>query len=320
MRRNLNVEIADVARRHAGHVTRALLAEVGVHAAAAARRTATGLLVPVGVGTFRLGSVGRTPFGDVAAATLDTGGVGSHWTAAWLRELVEPKPWVDVTVTRRGPMYQRPMVCAEQPITRVHSSTNLPRADVVERDGIPLTSVARTALGLAARVPFELSRERLGEVVGAMVDAQLATDPWLWWLLAQRRCRGRNGVTELEAVLAMRAELGATESWLEREVLRLVEAAGLPVPTTQRRIARRGRFVARVDFVYEPEHIVVEALGYAHHRTREQLQADTMRANALQLQGYLVLQFGYDQIVGAPASMLATIDEALGRVQHRRAA
>jgi len=314
------LRISRAAEGQAGHVTRQQLIAAGLHPSTIARRSADGRLVPVGARTFRAPWAPRTPFGDVVAATLDTGGVASHWTAAWLHGVTEHRDEVDVTVTRRGPMYERKRRFEEQPSVRVHSSTNLPAADVAVHEGVRVTSVARTGLGLAALVPHELDRKQLFDIVGKMVDQDLATDPWLWWLLAQRRCRGRNGVVELEAVLAARAKLGPTESWLEREVLRLLGEAGLPLPKTQRRIRRRGRFVARVDFVYEGSCVVIEALGYAHHRTRAQLRDDTMRANDLQLQGYVVLQFTFDQIVGAPRTMLASIEAALARSGHRRAA
>lgn len=121
----------------------------------------------------------------------------------------------------------------------------------------------------------------------------------------------------MESVLAERARLGPTESWLEREVLRVLQSAGVRLPVTQRVVRRSGRFAARVDFSYEPDRIVLEALGYAHHRTRAQLEADTRRANELQLLGFDAYQFTTDQIVGSPASVVATTVEALTRAASR---
>ncbi len=208
-------------------------------------------------------------------------------------------------------MYEVERVAEQQPRVRVHSSTNLPKDDIVLVGAIPTTSVARTALGLAALVPADLTHARLAGIIGKLVDEGLATDAWLWWLLTQRRCRGRNGVIELETVLSERAELGPTESWLERELARIIEAAELPLPRTQRRIRRRGRFVARVDFLYDDERVVIEALGYAHHRTQAQMAADLARANELQLQGYVVLQFSFEQVVSSPSWVVGTIRRAL---------
>lgn len=201
---------------------------------------------------------------------------------------------------------------------RVHTSTNLPANDVLLDGPIPVTSVARTLLDLAARVPEDLSTTELREVVDAAVDRGLASDPWLWWLLAERRCRGRNGVVCFEEALAARSGLGPTESWLEREVLRILGAAGMRLPVTQRVVRRHGRFAARVDFLYEPEAIVLEALGYGFHRTPAEMEADTRRANDLQLLGFEVYQYTTRQVTGSPRSVVSTVASAHDRRQRPR--
>ncbi|MBX3286427.1 MAG: DUF559 domain-containing protein, partial [Actinobacteria bacterium] len=223
------------------------------------------------------------------------------------------RPWVDV-VLRRGRSIGgvRHLRRADVEV-RIHTSTNLTSSDVVHDGPIPVTSVARTLMDVAALVPADLSPKALREAIDVAVDRGLATDPWLWWVLAQRRCRGRNGVTNFEEALAARAGLGPTESWLEREVLRVLDAGGLPLPVTQQVVRRNGRFAARVDFLYEPERIVLEALGYAYHRTPAQMEADTRRANDLQLLGFEVYQFTARQVTGSPASVVATVTEALRR-------
>lgn len=193
----------------------------------------------------------------------------------------------------------------------VHSSTNLPVDDRVGVGKIPTVSVARSLFGLAALVPDQVDRRVVADAVGKAVDQGLATDPWLWWLLDKRRCRGRNGVTCFESVLAERVRLGPTESWLERELLTVIRGAGMPKPTTQKVIRRSGRFAARVDMIYDAERVVVEALGYAFHRTKEQSSADAARANDLQLLGYLVLQFTTEHIVDHPGRVVDTIRRAL---------
>jgi very-short-patch-repair endonuclease len=251
---------------------------------------------------------------------LDNEAIASHWTAACLHGLVAPRPLIDVTVRRAGSTREAVADHPQQPRVRIHSSTNLPESDVVRHGAIPVTSVARTALGLAALVPRELSRRGLFDLVSQAVDLGLASDPWLWWLLTERRCRGRNGVIALETALAERTRLGPTESWLEREVIRILETAGIPLPVTQRVIRRRGRFAARVDFVYEQDLVVIEALGYAHHRSKAQLAADLERANRLQLLGYAVYQFTTEQIVATPSLLVSTVRAARENAHRRLAA
>lgn len=306
-------QMALLAARQEGHLTRAQLERIGLRRSTIIRRSDAGLLVPVGNRTFRLPSVPRSLRGDAVAATLDHGAVASHWTAAWLHGFAPHRPTLDITVVRSGPRSGLIRRGGESPDVRVHSTTSLPRGDVHRIGAIRLTSVARTTLGLAALVPTALEVGGLRRLVDATVDEGLATDPWLWWLLSERRCRGRNGVSAFESVLADRARLGPTESWLEREVLRILETAGLPLPTTQQVIRRRGRFAARVDFLYEPERVVVEAMGYTHHRTEEQVASDLARANELQVLGFDVYQFVTRQVVCDPASVVGTVRAALRR-------
>lgn len=265
--------------------------------------------MPVTSEVLRLGGAPEDPRVPTLAACLDLGAVASHLSAVWLSDLAPEPPLIDVTV-RKGRSTGR---TSTQGGLRVHTSTNLPDDDIVWIGPIPTTSVARTLMGVAA-LP-EVGDEALLGLVEEAVRRRMASDRWLWWMLEQRRCRGRNGVRRFEAVLAKRAELGPTESWLEREVLRLLGAAGLPLPSVQRRIRRRGAFVARVDFLYEDEGIVLEALGYASHASRTQQSADAARASELQLLGLEVHQVTYDQVVRQPDWVIHVVRRALARAR-----
>lgn len=291
-----------------GLVTRDQLRRAGVSWWVERARVEAGLLIPAGARTFRVAGAPPRPEGFVLAACLDLGGVASHLTAAWLHGLL---PWpglIDVTVEKGRSTWRSP---AEGPPLRVHTTTSLPRDDVLRVGAVPVTSLARTLLGCAALVPHDLGRDELVELVSRGVEDGRAFLRWLWWVLERRRCRGRNGVAAFETALAERSRLGPTESWLEREVLSLLEGAGLPLPVVQRRIRRRGRWAARVDFLYEDARVVVEAMGYAHHRTREDLLADTMRANDLTVAGYAVLQVSSTQVTRHPATVVRSVRSLL---------
>lgn len=305
--------IAERARTQLGLVTRTQLRADGVSRAALSRRVASGALVPVTANVLRLGGAPDEPRMPTMAACLDLGAVASHRTALWLHDLAPRPPLTDVTV-RKG---RSTGITSTRDGVRVHTSTNLPRDDVVRVGPIPTTSVARTLMGVAALA--EVDDEALLGLVEEAVRRRLATDRWLWWVLEQRRCRGRDGVRRFEAVLARRAELGPTESWLEREVLRLLTHAGLPLPRVQARIRRRGAFVARVDLLYEDEGVVLEALGHAAHASRSQQSADAARASELQLLGLEVHQVTYDQVVRQPEWVVHLVRRALARSTRRAA-
>lgn len=311
--RMMNGALDQVARTQLGHVTLSQALDAGVSRSTIQRLRRSGRLITVGATTYRLASAEVGPRSPVMAACLDLDGVASHWTGGWMRNLLPARPWVDITVPNgRSTGGVRHRAQAELEV-RVHRSTSLTSADVLRDGPIPVTSVARTLMDVAALVPADLTSTELRDAVDLAVDRGLATDPWLWWLLAERRCRGRNGVACFEEALAARSGLGPTESWLEREVLRILTAGDVRLPVTQRVVRRNGRFAARVDFLYEPEQIVLEALGYGYHRTPAQMEADTRRANELQLLGFEVYQFTTRQVTGSPASVVATVADALLR-------
>lgn len=304
--------IATHAARQMGLVTRDQLLRSGYSRSAIWRQVTSGVLVPTGRSTYRLPSTARSPDGDVLAACLDHDGVASHRTAAWLHGLRARPPEIEVTVPRMHRSWPPPVTGSD---VVVHTSTDLPTGDIVMVRSIPTTSVARTLMGLGALVPRHLAQEELAELLADACERGLASERWLFWLLERRRVQGRDGVIAFEEALAARLDLGPTESWLERTVLGILDEAGLPRPRVQRRVERRGRFVGRVDLAYDSPPVVMEALGYRHHRTRADLERDTRRANQIQLAGRTVLQWGYDQVVRDPGSIVADVVDALGLVE-----
>lgn len=305
MDRDTRTRLQSQMREQRGLITAGQLMRIGISSTTVARWEGQGSLVRAGIRTYRAPVAPPGWETDVAAACLEVGGVASHLTAAALFRLVGHPPVIDVLVVEGGP--SRPS--SSHPSTkaiRIHRTTSLPSADVLTIDGVPTTSVARTLLNVGALVPRWLEPSRYAEIVGKAVDDELATDRWLWWLLEHRRCRGRNGVTAMEAVLADRQRLGPTESWLEREILRILEAAGVELPVTQRIVRRRGRSAARVDFLYERTRAVIEAMGYRYHRTPEQADADAQRSIDLQAAGYRVFHLFAQRIVADPDSVVRT--------------
>lgn len=270
-----------------------------------------GTLVRIGQRTYRHGGTPLDDRGRLLAGCLDTDGLISFRSGAWLRGVhgFGPGAPPEVLVGNLAASYRTPLA-------RVHTTTWLPSDDIVEVDGIPCTSVARTLFGLAALVP----RLPLDVIRGAVDDAVrrgIASDRWLWSRLEQWRCRGRNGVRVFEAVLTARAGGEITESWLEREFLRVLRQAGAPLPRCQARVEARGAFVARVDFLYEDCSVVVEVTGAVAHSTPMQRAADARRRNDLARAGYFVLEFTHEQVVESPERVVADV---LGALARRRAA
>lgn len=304
MTSSIDRAVAELARSQLGMLNRRQLREIGVHRNTVTRWVEAGRLERVGVQTFRVAAVPMTFRGRIMAACLDVEGVASHRTSAWLHgaEGFGPPRVIEVSTAKDR--------THRTSSARVHQTTNLAEGDVVLVDGIPTMSVARTVLGLSALVPQEVARERAVGATEAFVRERKASMRWLWWFLEERRCRGRDGVTVMEGILAELDSLGPTESWLERTTLRLIERKGLPRPAQQSVLRRRGAFVSRVDFVWDAQRVVVEVEGKTH-LTATQQSVDARQRAELQLLGYRVLTFNYGDVTGDPGRVADTIERAL---------
>lgn len=294
-------ERAEVQR---GLLTRADLASLSITRGARRRLIDEGTLVALGPQVFRVGGLQLDVRGQVLAACLDLGAVASHRTAAWLHGIPGFSAPTRPEVVRRGRKADH-----RSALAIVHSTTWLPSDDLIPVAGIPATSVARTLFSLASLVP-EVPLERVRAAVDDAVRLRIASDRWMWHRLEKLRCRGRNGVSAFESILTARSD-SPTESWLEREALCVLAAGGLPAPRCQARVRARGAFVARVDFMYEAERIVIEVTGAVGHSTPAQRAADARRRNKLMTEGYLVLEFTYEQVVGEPEWVVAQVAAAL---------
>ena len=193
--------------------------------------------------------------------------VASYFSAGWLWGLLRNRPGtihVTAQAPRRG---NRPFV--------VHSAALLAR-DQTERDGIPVTSLARTKLDLAATLSMsrlvgvlERSEERGVFDLGALDD-----------LLG--RTVGHPGHGRLRAALAIyRDQDPAFErSKLERRFRRLVKGAGLPAPAMNLNVVGY-----EVDAYWEPERFVVELDVYETHGSHAAFERDRLRQEDLKLRG-----------------------------------
>jgi very-short-patch-repair endonuclease len=166
----------------------------------------------------------------------------------------------------------------------VYRRPNLRPADMAMKDGIPVTSLVRTFIDIAARldcVDTERavnSADRLGLIdPEALLDA-LESHPGKW------------GVRSLREMLGAR-NFRLTDSELERRFLPLVAEAGLPVPST-------GQWLNgfKVDFYWPDLGLVVETDGLRYHRTPAQQARDRLRDQAHLAAGLTPLRFTHHQV------------------------
>jgi uncharacterized protein DUF559 len=189
----------------------------------------------------------------------------------------------------------------------IHTSQQLDLLDRETAFGLPITAPARTLIDLSAIAPRDALTAALD---GALRDGLLSED-FLHRRINALRGKGRHGIPTLLSVIDGVEITRGAHSWLEREVLRLLDVAGVPRPTPQQVLGRRGDRLIRVDFRFPGTPVVVEALGYRWHRTGVQMSIDAERVNRLTMDGYLVLQFTYDTVVDRPDYVVRSILVAL---------
>lgn len=173
----------------------------------------------------------------------------------------------------------------------VHATRRWGPADAVEIDGLPVTSATRTILDLAN---VRAHPDRLKAAIDSAVRRELSSPLVLRERLDAIRSRGRTGVRAIEELLA---DSGG-HTMLERKFLELMRAAHLPRPETQvvYRSEHGQRFVARVDFTYPEQRLVVEVSGRLGHSSPTERARDAQRRNELQDLGLRVYEFTWEDV------------------------
>jgi very-short-patch-repair endonuclease len=190
----------------------------------------------------------------------------------------------------------------------VHRTVHMPRRDVTEVLGIPLTTVHRTLLDIGAVVNVD--------VVEAALESALRRNMTTIERI-QRRLddiggSGRKGAGKLRQVLNRR-EPGAppTASGLETDFSQLLRRNRLPQPTRQHVVHDDSGVLARVDFEYIGRDIVIEVDSREHHLRIAQWENDLKRRNRLTNCGKRVLHVTYRRMKTDEAGIAEEIREAL---------
>jgi very-short-patch-repair endonuclease len=182
----------------------------------------------------------------------------------------------------------------------------MPPCDVTTKHGIPITTLARTIIDLAEVLPYE----HLELALESACRLGLRPDYLGVRALALAR-RGRRGPSRVSRLLRDRGRVKATESVLETQTLQLIRLGGLPPPQRQQVISDAGGAIARVDFIYDNESVVVEVDGRSVHVRQAQWESDLRRRNLLTSRGWLVLHVTYGRLHSDPDGVVSEIRSAL---------
>ena len=299
--RDLEVAIARLAQRQHGVVGRAQLETLGLGEDSIYHRQRLGRLHRLTAGAFAVGHRRVTNEGWWMAAVLTCGpeAVLSHRAAAALWELRNPgEGAVDVTLPRKSRSCRN---------TRRHFAVVPPDERTVEK-GIPVTSVPRTILDLAATEPLDTVENLLREMEFLELRDRLSLPDLI------ERYPGKRGIRKVQAALERLEEdpVGRKRSRLEERFTPFLRRHHLPLPRFNEPIVL-GTKRYQVDCHWPSTRQIVELDGWQGHRTKTAFREDRARDRALRVAGYSVTRLTWNQLDDEPEAIAADLRALLSR-------
>jgi very-short-patch-repair endonuclease len=287
--------VVSIANRQHGVVARRQLRAADVSARWIARRLGKGSLIRAYPGVYRVGHEAPSMEARYMAAVLacGDGAVLAGRAAARLLGLIRAQPAPDPTVLART---ARKIQGIE-----IHRARTPDSRDITTWKGIPVTTPARTLVDLAESFSA-------GEVARAVHQAGVLHDTTpeeIDAVLARRpNAKGAAGLREV-----VHGDQGKTLSKLEREFIRLLKAAGLPLPVTNRPAGG-----VLVDCRWPKHKLTVELDGYRYHRSRHAWELDRKRERQAHARGDQFRRYTWGDVVERPGPTLAELRAVLGSV------
>jgi very-short-patch-repair endonuclease len=289
--------IAAVAGAQRGRVSRRQLLAAGISYSAIERLVARGQLLPRHRGVFAVGHQAPTKLADETAALLAVrdGAALSHHSAAMLWGIA-PSGSGDGRIHVLVPGGSAKRLQG----VHVHRTRILAPRDVRIREGLPVTSPARTLFDLAETVT---ERELERHFDQALVD-RLVRLPEVAELL--RRFQGRPGCPQLRALLNREGGPTRTRSQAEERFLALIRRAQLPEPEVNVRLHGY-----EVDFHWRAQRLVVEIDGFQFHSTRRAFEHDRRKDATLRAAGIATMRVTWRQMTEESYTVIAQLAQAL---------
>lgn len=281
--------LAELAAAQYGVVSYRQLRELGFSKGHISRSYEASRLRRVDRGVYAVGHSELSAHGRCRAALLafNDNAVLSHRAAAWLWGLFLTCPGeIDVTTPansrRKG--------------LRVHRVAAISDGDCGVRERVPVTSLPRTLIDLAATEPKrELARaidraKRLGNLDLHAIDQ-----------LLQRRS-GLAGATQLSQALALYRRPVNDRARSELLFLDALEKEGVRLPALNTWVEKW-----EIDAYWEAERFAVEVDGWESHGSREAFENDRLRQEEMKLAGIDCIRISARRIETEPEQVAKRI-------------
>jgi Transcriptional regulator, AbiEi antitoxin len=283
-------QIARLADRQFGHITRQQLLDLGVPPRTITRWVDTGRLIRVHNGVYALGHAQHSPHARAMAAVLACGpdAVLSHDSAAalWGVRTWPSSPEVS------GPHHRR------RKGIRSHATLTLTGQDIRRHRNIRVTSPSRTILDIQSR----LSDKQLTRAVNEL------------------RLHKHLGATELGRLLQRSPRIATlidptqnpTRSGKEDDFVAFCRRHDLPIPRTNVVLFGHER-----DAVFEDERVIVEIDTWDTHNSYKSFQSDRKRDNVAAEHGYLTVRLISDVVAADPDGEAESLHRTLAKRRPR---
>ena len=280
--------IAVRAARQHGVIALWQLRDLGLSESAVRMRVRAGKLHRIHRGVYAVGHARVSMDGRRTAAVLALGrtAFASHRMATALHAVVNSSA-LEVTVPGRG---QRRV-----PGVIVHRTRCLVPDEVVEIDGIPCTSLARTLIDYA-----ELATDRQIERACEQAEILRVYDHKAIATAIARQPTRRGSKRLLAVVDASRAGATPTANDVEEAMLAICDRLRAPRPLVNAWIPFPDGGGASPDFLWREPKKIVEVDGYETHGTRTAFQSDRARDRRLKLMGYDTVHFTWHDVMLRP--------------------
>jgi predicted transcriptional regulator of viral defense system len=292
--------VGQIATKQHGVVTRAQLLNAGVSTKEVECRLQKGTLLPVYRGVYRVGHRAPSIEARYMAAVHACGNraVLSGRAAAFVYGLVRgqpPPPEVTSPTQRRVDG------------AKTHHCRDLDARDTTTWRGIPITTVPRTLVDLAA----SLTAEELARACHEAGFRHDTTPRQVEEVLARRP--NSPGAAKLRRVLL--GDVRVTLSKLERRFLELLREAGLPLPETNRPAGGR-----RVDCRWPDQRVTVELDSYRYHSPRHAWERDRRREREAYARGDEFRRYTYGDVFEGGSRLMMSELRALLTRRYRQPA
>jgi very-short-patch-repair endonuclease len=281
-----------------GVVSRRQLVRLGLSTDAIDYRQQVGRLYRMHAGVYAVGHeiVPREGWWLAAVLSCGHGAVLSHCSAAALW-LIRPnsRRRIDVTVAH-------PSRSARQIYRHISA---VPPDERTEEKGIPVTTMPRTILDLAATESSNVVESLLREAEYRRLHNRLSLRDLV------ERYPGRRGVRRVRAALErLEEESGQRRSPLEERFASFLRRHRLPMPSFNDWIVIGSRRF-QVDCHWPGTEQIVELDGWRAHGTRSAFRDDRARDRILRVAGYSATRLTWSQLDDEPEAVAADLRELL---------